>query len=1475
MFGTCFHRAARWSGSVRQLRRRLLVLELLEDRTMPDATPWASFAHDAQHTGQSSVAAQDLGLVRWQTPVDLSPPGFLGIHYGSPLITPANTVLVPVKTTSNGNFRVEARSGVDGTLKWMQPTDYILPRTGGWTPSYNLTLTPANRLYFPGAGGTVYYTDSPDANRTPTIGHLAFYGIDHYDHSLDSTVLINTPLTSDANGNLYFGFVVTGSNSLNLQSGIARLQPDGTGTWISGSAAVGQTGNYFVSYNSAPALSNDGRTVYVVLPRGSAGGYLVALDSTTLAPRARVVVTGTVDSDSSASPTVGPDGDVYYGVLANNHSRGWLLHFSGDLSQTKTPGAFGWDNTASIVPSTAVPSYHGTSTYLLMSKYNNYKGLGGDGVNKVAILDPNATETDPITGATVMNEVLTIAGITPDPVLPAVREWCINNAAVDPITKSVLVNSEDGYLYRWDLATNTLSQRIRVAWGVGEAYTPTVIGVDGTVYAINNATLWAVKSPAAPAVSDLTFSGTVFGDLNHVRVLFNEPIDSTTFTPAKVVSFVGPSGPGIPVTTVAPVTGAGNRQFDVFFPTQHALGNYVMVIGPDIRDPAGHPMDQNGNGIPGEVPGDQYVLRLTIQGPRIVADGLQSTYFPNQLNSIRLTFNEAIDPTTLTTTTVSLAGPTGRVPILRIDPVSGSNNTRFAVVLSTPVARTGNYTLTIGPDVRDPAGHQMDQNGNFIEGEIPGDQYVTRFAVTGPRITGTSLAVTYQPGQLSTIRVFFSEAMDPATFVPGALLFLGPHGPVPVSAIVPVAGSNNSAFDIQLDPVDATGRYYLWIGPNIRDPFGNAMDQDGNLIPGEIPGDEYMATFAVLGPAVTFLSPSGVAPGPVSSVRLGFNLPMDLATFTPDQLHLTGPDGAIPITGVVPVSGSNNTQFDLMFAPQGAAGLYTLVVGPDIRDLYGNAMDQNGNFIPGEIPGDQYTGSFHIEGARITSSSNYGTLPRGVSSLRVAFSHVMEPETFTPDQVVRFTDPAGNAVTVTDVEPVASSNNMQFDIFFDAAELAGTYTLVIGPNILDVYGTPMDQNGNGIPGEIPGDQFPAMFYVAPPRITGSTPSGTLHGPIADVQVTFDTPMNPDTFTPDSVVSFTGPGGVSIPVTDVSPIPDTNDTQFQISFDSRNDAGQYQMVIGAGIRDIFGDVTTQSYTVQFTLTDATLVLHVGSYTASWNDGSFVITQVQVGQFAMQDLANFDVIWVDSSVGVSQVLRDRAADIAAFVSRGGGLVTEDNGDWSWVPNAEALAFDGQQSGNTVQLTARGMEHPVTAGLTDTGLSNWSNSWYGYFTQTGRMHVLATTNSPDQTVLLVGHFGNGRLVYSAGKPGYFQQYNTGDSRALLRQASRWAAARHKQPGRQGTTQREFPTEPDARFLVADPATRQTVSPLERPGYFGPAGIAGSPAGQPRAIGVDPTEIRAGSPTDPWETVQRKSPQGPADDLFAEDLVFIADFS
>lgn len=471
---------------------------------------WPGYGRDAQHTALTTAVAQHPLRIRWTTPVDLNPQSwgsFLLIHYGSPLVTRRNIVVVTVKTGATDSFRFEGRRGDTGALVWSETTDYALP-PHNWVPSVGPVLARGRVLLFPGAGGTVLRRSGPDRS-LGSLRRYAFYGLANWDAdpaAFATTVKVTTPLVADRRGNVYFGFTTFGAAPLGLTSGIARLSRSGRGTWVSAAIAAGDATISQVPFGSTPALSADGRQLYVAGRDAAGTGYLMMLDSTTLFPIARVRLRDAKDAsqdailsdDGTASPTVGPDGDVYFGVLpaTANHFRGWMLHFSADLQTTKTPGAFGWDDTPSIVPSTAVASYAGTSPYLLLTKYNDYAGAGGTGVNRMAVLDSNATMIDPISGATVMNEVLTVAGPTPDSSFPnnplAVREWCINTAAVDPQTRSAFVNNEDGKLYRWDLTTGALADPVVLTSGIGEAYTPTIVGPDGTVYAINNAVLFAV-----------------------------------------------------------------------------------------------------------------------------------------------------------------------------------------------------------------------------------------------------------------------------------------------------------------------------------------------------------------------------------------------------------------------------------------------------------------------------------------------------------------------------------------------------------------------------------------------------------------------------------------------------------------------------------------------------------------------------------------------------------------------------------------------------------------------------------------------------------------------------------------------------------------------------------------------------------------------------------------------------------------------
>ena len=290
----------------------------------------------------------------------------------------------------------------------------------------------------PAAGGTIMVRTNPGSGHG-TLTRIAFFGIANYQQNpaaFNSAIQICTSITCDISDNFYFGYVSTGDAlpgyPNGIPSGLAKVSISGSGTFNGATALSGDNSMVKVSYNCVPAVTTDQSAVYVAvnnIPVQNAGnfghGYLCKLKTSDLSKQASIflndprsgVGAASITDDSTASPTIGPDGDVYYGVLEgnfpSNNDRGWMLHFSGDLSTVKTPGAFGWDDTSSIVPSTAVPSYNGTSAYLILTKYNNYAGVGtGNGQNKLAILDPNATEVDPVTGATVMNEVLTILGPT-------------------------------------------------------------------------------------------------------------------------------------------------------------------------------------------------------------------------------------------------------------------------------------------------------------------------------------------------------------------------------------------------------------------------------------------------------------------------------------------------------------------------------------------------------------------------------------------------------------------------------------------------------------------------------------------------------------------------------------------------------------------------------------------------------------------------------------------------------------------------------------------------------------------------------------------------------------------------------------------------------------------------------------------------------------------------------------------------------
>ncbi|MDB5906177.1 MAG: hypothetical protein JWP34_291 [Massilia sp.] len=116
-----------------------------------------------------------------------------------------------------------------------------------------------------GAGGKVLYRDDADSAASST-NNFVFYGKAAYtaaQAAFDAGVFINTPITADDAGNLFFGYLASAGNPAGLVSGIARIGADGTGSWVAATAAAGDATMIRPATGSAPAISADQKTVYV------------------------------------------------------------------------------------------------------------------------------------------------------------------------------------------------------------------------------------------------------------------------------------------------------------------------------------------------------------------------------------------------------------------------------------------------------------------------------------------------------------------------------------------------------------------------------------------------------------------------------------------------------------------------------------------------------------------------------------------------------------------------------------------------------------------------------------------------------------------------------------------------------------------------------------------------------------------------------------------------------------------------------------------------------------------------------------------------------------------------------------------------------------------------------------------------------------------------------------------------------------
>jgi len=119
---------------------------------------------------------------------------------------------------------------------------------------------------------------------------------------------------------------------------------------------------------------------------------------------------------------------------------------------------------------------------------------------------------------------------------------------------------------------------------------------------------------------------------------------------------------------------------------------------------------------------------------------------------------------------------------------------------------------------------------------------------------------------------------------------------------------------------------------------------------------------------------------PVSSRTLIFSEAIDPSTFGVNDVTVLRPDGSqAAVTGLT----GGGTTWTVQFAASSAWGPYQVLVGPDVRDLAGNPMSQQGvdRFVADQAPVLDNSGALHLVSIHKNAFHN-----RGVSVLRLLAS---------------------------------------------------------------------------------------------------------------------------------------------------------------------------------------------------------------------------------------------------------------------------------------------------------------------------------------------------------------------------------------------------------------------------------------------------------------------------------------------------------
>ena len=584
----------------------------------------------------------------------------------------------------------------------------------------------------------------------------------------------------------------------------------------------------------------------------------------------------------------------------------------------------------------------------------------------------------------------------------------------------------------------------------------------------------------------------------------------------------------------------------------HASGEYVMEArvansGDDILD--------SHMGLDG-IAFDAGTVRVVAHSP---AGGTAGP-----VASIQLEFSEpmASESFSLEEDIVGFTGPEG-------DLVASDSewlNAQTLEITFDAVSAVGTYTMAIGAQIQSLEGELLDQDYDGIGGEAFDDRYIASFEIRpGPHVIDHIPSGT-QTEPVDTLTVTFSEEIDLATFTTEDILVEGPLGVVPL--VDDPTHLGGQSYEINLGHLSDAGPYFVHIGPDIESVAGILMDQDRDMVPGEVPDDQYVATFEIVtGLFISAHSPSGDQVEPVSEVAATFSDPVDLSTLSAEDFVIEGPWGPIPVvSGPTLVEGNT---YQVGFEEQSAYGVYHVHVGPEILSANGIPMDQDRDGVPSEPLEDRYDASFTIidvRGPQVAGHAPALPVQAPLEYVDFTFDEEIDGNSFDLSDVL-VSGPAGpiQAEAVEQLDPTT------FRVSFPAQSEKGGYTVTIGSDITDVAGNRMDQDGDGLNGEVSDDQYTASVEIdlTGPVAVGHSLGEVQNAAVRTFEVSFNEAIDASSFTA-GVVTILGPAGSR----GASEVAAVDEDTFRITVGPEERDGTYTVVIAPAVADLAGNLLDQ-------------------------------------------------------------------------------------------------------------------------------------------------------------------------------------------------------------------------------------------------------------------------------------------------------------